>query len=142
MRRLVVWLVGVGIAVSAAAPAAATVRDPGIATAGSVAAESFSPVDLGWSPSNDEPARPATAATSPRATPATPDRAAQVPHQAGSVRVVSGDTLWDIAAQTLPKNASDAQITEQWHRWYEANRDVIGSDPDLILPGQVLHPPG
>jgi hypothetical protein len=25
--------------------------------------------------------------------------------------------------------------------WWSANADVIGPDPDLLLPGQVLQPP-
>jgi hypothetical protein len=57
--------------------------------------------------------------------------------------VQRGDTLWDIAKATLPDDASGAEITREWHRWYEANRQVIGEDPDLILPGQILKaPPG
>ena len=55
--------------------------------------------------------------------------------------VTRGDTLWDIAKDRLPDDASAADITAEWHRWYDANRDVIGDDPDLILPGQVLRPP-
>lgn len=56
--------------------------------------------------------------------------------------VKRGDTLWDIASTHLPDDADATQITQEWHRWYDANRDVIGGDPDLILPGQVFTPPG
>lgn len=57
--------------------------------------------------------------------------------------VQRGDTLWDIAKAALPDDASGAEITQEWHRWYDANRQVIGGDPDLILPGQILKaPPG
>jgi hypothetical protein len=52
-----------------------------------------------------------------------------------------GDTLWDIAKQRLPDGATRAEIAREWHRWYDVNRRVIGSDPGLILPGQVLRPP-
>lgn len=55
--------------------------------------------------------------------------------------VKRGDTLWDIAEARLPDGASAAEITQEWHRWYEENRDVIGDDPDLILPGQILKAP-
>lgn len=55
--------------------------------------------------------------------------------------VKRGDTLWDIAEERLPEGASAADITAEWQRWYEANKDVIGSDPDLILPGQILQAP-
>ncbi len=41
-----------------------------------------------------------------------------------------GDNLWAIAdAQELP---------DGWTGLYEANKDLLGSDPDLILPGQNL----
>ena len=52
--------------------------------------------------------------------------------------VADGDTLWSIARATLPAPESAAEITAEWHRWYAANRGVIGADPDLIRPGQDL----
>ncbi|WP_418276229.1 hypothetical protein ACNHYB_15355 [Isoptericola jiangsuensis] len=57
------------------------------------------------------------------------------------VVVVRGDTLWDIAARTLPGDATDAQILRETVRWHEANRDVVGDDPDVVLPGQILRGP-
>lgn len=60
-----------------------------------------------------------------------------------SYTVVRGDCLWDIAKAHLPAGASDAQIDTEWHRWYAANRSVVGTNPDLIFPGQVFTaPPG
>ncbi|MEU7079630.1 transglycosylase family protein [[Kitasatospora] papulosa] len=45
--------------------------------------------------------------------------------------VREGDNLWAIAdAQELPGG---------WTALYEANKDELGSDPDLILPGQSLN---
>jgi hypothetical protein len=55
--------------------------------------------------------------------------------------VVRGDCLWDIAKAHLPAGATNAQIDSEWHRWYAANRSVVGDNPDLILPGQVFTPP-
>jgi len=49
--------------------------------------------------------------------------------------------LWSIAARHLAPGASDAQVDAAWRAWYAANRPVIGADPDLILPGQLLHAP-
>ncbi|MEU5715506.1 transglycosylase family protein [Streptomyces sp. NPDC020403] len=47
-----------------------------------------------------------------------------------SYTVREGDNLWAIAdAQELPGG---------WTALYEANKDELGSDPDLILPGQNL----
>lgn len=57
------------------------------------------------------------------------------------VVVRAGDTLWAIAARHLEPGASAAAITNAWHRWYAANRLLIGADPGLILPGQHLQPP-
>lgn len=47
----------------------------------------------------------------------------------GSYTVVAGDTLSGIAAKEGVSN---------WHRLYKENVSVIGSNPDLIYPGQVL----
>lgn len=58
------------------------------------------------------------------------------------VVVRRGDTLWDLAAAHLPPGASDTEIATEWQRWYATNREVVGPDPDLILPGQVLTVPG
>ncbi|GAA4721042.1 hypothetical protein GCM10023216_07650 [Isoptericola chiayiensis] len=55
--------------------------------------------------------------------------------------VVHGDTLWDIAARDLPADAGAADVLREVTRWHETNRDTIGADPDLILPGQVLQTP-
>ena len=61
---------------------------------------------------------------------------------AGDDRVVSpGDTLWSIAAEHLEPDADDAAIAREWPAWYAANVGTIGSDPNLLRPGQVLHAP-
>lgn len=61
--------------------------------------------------------------------------------EARSVVVTRGDTLWAIAARHLGPQATDQDVAAHWPRWYAANRAVIGDDPDLILPGQVLTAP-
>lgn len=58
------------------------------------------------------------------------------------VTVHRGDTLWDLAARHLGGRATDAEIAVEWPRWYAANREAIGPDPDLLVPGQQLAPPG
>jgi hypothetical protein len=59
--------------------------------------------------------------------------------------VVRGDCLWHIAAARLTERRasppSDAEVAAEAHAWWAANTDVIGPDPDLLLPGQVLRPP-
>lgn len=73
--------------------------------------------------------------STPAAQPATPGAVVT------SVTVRPGDSLWRITAAHLPADASDAEIAAAWPRWYEANRAVIGADPGLIYPGQVLQTP-
>jgi hypothetical protein len=68
-----------------------------------------------------------------------PDRAEGGSHPAPPEVVVRrGDTLWSLAAHDLGARATTQQISTRWHRIYAVNRAVIGPDPDLIRPGQVL----
>ncbi|MGO4492657.1 LysM peptidoglycan-binding domain-containing protein [Arthrobacter sp. 2YAF22_2] len=55
--------------------------------------------------------------------------------------VRAGDSLWSICAAELGPLASDVDIARAWPRLYQANREVIGGDPGLLLPGQVLRMP-
>jgi hypothetical protein len=57
------------------------------------------------------------------------------------VVVHRGDTLWDIARRHLGPGASDAEVAAAWPRWYATNQHVIGPDPDVLLPEQVLRAP-
>jgi len=45
--------------------------------------------------------------------------------------VERGDSLWKIAKKYFGNG-------NKWKLIYDANRDVIGANPDLIKPGQVL----
>ncbi|NMR29908.1 LysM peptidoglycan-binding domain-containing protein [Crystallibacter degradans] len=65
----------------------------------------------------------------------------QTNEESQAVTVEHGDTLWDIAAKDLGKFATDTEIAAHWPRWYSANKDVIGPDPAVLLPGQVLLAP-
>ncbi len=84
----------------------------------------------------DRPDSPATthSASTPTAAPADAG-------PSGRVRVRPGDTLWAIAARSLPDSASDADVAAATVAWHRANLDVIGADPDLIVPAQLLAPP-
>ena len=57
----------------------------------------------------------------------------QTPANPGQTVVEPGDTLSGISAET---------DIENWRDLYAANKDVIGDNPDLIYPGQVLVLPG
>jgi LysM domain len=48
--------------------------------------------------------------------------------------VQPGDSLFSIAQQAYGDG-------NQWHKIYDANKQVIGSDPNLIRPGEVLFIP-
>jgi nucleoid-associated protein YgaU len=64
---------------------------------------------------------------------------------ATSYEVQKGDSLWRIARRSLTaesgKEPSSAEIDRFWRRIYEANRKLVGADPDLIHPGQRLQIP-
>jgi nucleoid-associated protein YgaU len=103
----------------------------------------------------DWPAAPAPDATpSPAPAPEAAPGGGPVPdspdlpsaQEDGSHVVVRGDCLWHIAATRLLEQTgtpgSDGEIARAVHAWWAANADVIGPDPDHLLPGQVLRPPG
>lgn len=68
-------------------------------------------------------------------------RPAPVPSASAEVVVRRGDSLWAVAARHLGEGATDAQVAAEWPRWYARNRHVVGPDPDLLLPGQMLVAP-
>lgn len=56
-------------------------------------------------------------------------------------RVVPGDSLWTIAAARLPPGAAAREVDTAWRAVYALNRDVVGPDPDVLLPGATLRLP-
>lgn len=139
-RRLLALTVGTGVGlVAAMAPAGAQATDP-FADLGWVATRVVA-VDAGASaapsPVTSPPTGPVTgAASTPGPVPAEPS-----PGGRERVTVRPGDSLWRIAADHLPAGAPAAEVAAEWPRWYETNRDVVGADPHLIRPGQVLTVP-
>ncbi len=91
------------------------------------------------SPVADWPAPAPPAADRPAAVPDWPSPAP------GEHVVVRGECLWDIAEDDLTRRAgaipTDAEVAAAVSAWWQANATVIGPDPDLLLPGQVLRPP-
>jgi TP901 family phage tail tape measure protein len=62
--------------------------------------------------------------------PSTQPPPAPTPQDRGQYTVVRGDTLWAIASRYYGNG-------NQWPKIYNANRNVIGGNPNLIYPGQV-----
>ncbi|MFW5463063.1 LysM peptidoglycan-binding domain-containing protein [Knoellia sp. CPCC 206453] len=170
-RRVAAFILGVGVGVAGGpsqavanprpSTTAASVADPGFVPSPSAADVSvpdpgFAPAPLspGFSPTptvpatpefTPEPAAPGFTPTAPRVRPqADPGLLGSrlAPSTDREVVVHRGDTLWSIAARHLGPQASDAEIAREWPRWFDLNRGLIGEDPDLILPGQILRVPG
>lgn len=90
-------------------------------------------VDPHWTPS--------PAPVDPRVLAAGPLREQEQVAGTAEVTVRTGDSLWSICAAALGPLASDVDVALAWPRLYQANRGVIGPDPGLLLPGQVLSIP-
>lgn len=138
---------GTGTAGPAAAPppAVAALRVPGTgpAAAGTPTPQPAPPapgnagpgtgVDPHWIPARP-PVDPAGLAPAPR-------RAHLPANGTAEVAVREGDSLWSMSAAALGPLASDVDIALAWPRLYAANRETIGNDPSLLLPGQILRLP-
>ena len=149
---------------ASAVPASAAVAGTTLSRQPSVDPPGFTPTDSavrvpgtplpapGFAPSFEQPTSHAQPTGAPGWVPTRPLQRRQpsaalvVPGKArpepAVVVVHRGDSLWAIVARHLGPHASDAEVAQAWPRWYAANREVIGDDPDLVKPGQVLHAPG
>lgn len=151
LRRAAGALIGVGL-VAGVAPGAAVARPPTVVLAPTPLPEpGFTPPpEPGWAPPRTVPADAGRGwVPSPPEVRAQPDVRVLSPsprpgpgtQPPDEVVVRRGDSLWSVAARHLGPDASEAEIARAWPAWFEANRTVIGDDPDLLLPGQVLRPP-
>jgi nucleoid-associated protein YgaU len=52
-----------------------------------------------------------------------------------------GDSLWDISRQLLGPGATAHEIGQIWQVIYRDNRTTIGTNPNHLVPGQVLRIP-
>jgi nucleoid-associated protein YgaU len=143
-RRSAALALGIGLGVAAPLLGTAT----GLPVLTSAAAASSESAVPDW-PAG-APASPAAVPDS--SSPATATQTAAVvpdwpagPDVSGAHVVVGGDCLWHIAAarllDQLGRPPSDGEVATEVRAWWTANADVIGPDPDLLLPGQVLRPP-
>jgi nucleoid-associated protein YgaU len=124
-RRLVLLACGVAVVAGTGAPALAADGDGTTLLAGLPLPErAVAPAaEAARQPEGRPAARPALA----------------VAEQTYVVR--PGDSLWSIA-DSHPEPGTSGSVDERWHAIWQANRDVVGDDPDLILPGQALRLPG
>jgi hypothetical protein len=93
----------------------------------------------------DWPLAAAPATTTDRGT--VPDWPRTSPTSATDVHVVvRGDCLWSIAEAGLARDhrrvPSAGEVADAVTAWWSANDTVIGPDPDVLLPGQILRGPG
>jgi nucleoid-associated protein YgaU len=141
-RRAAALALGIGLVAAPALTACtAPLPQPGVV----LAADTQTPPVPDWpaapaSPAPAPPAPSAPASSTPVA--AVPDWPAPAP---GDHVVLRGECLWSIAEDDLRVRTgvepARAEVAAAVQRWWTANADVIGPDPDLLLPGQVLHPP-
>ncbi len=140
-RRAAALALGVGLA---AAPALTGCTTAAPAPVVVLAADTEAPAVPDW-PAVPSPAVPPPAESAPAGSvPADiPDWPAPAP---GDHVVLRGDCLWAIAEADLRARTglepTDAEVATAVERWHATNAAVIGDDPDLLLPGQVLRPPG
>lgn len=156
-------------AVASAAPGAA-LADDGVPHGNATTSVALSPTGTGTGPQDDvtapDPAplpapRPSAGPTGISSRDSDPDPAEGTPgpghdgtpiglgplrppvrsSSSGTVVVRPGDCLWSLAAQHLGPEATEVAIAAEWPRWYAANADVIGDNPDLLVPGLRLRIP-
>ncbi|MGO1257596.1 MAG: LysM peptidoglycan-binding domain-containing protein [Brachybacterium sp.] len=120
--------------------------------AGSDAAESralLPPLDWGEEPSATQPAPDGSASTvspasaAPTAAPAEDETTDETTMSSPHIVIVrSGDSLWSITDDLLsPRATAAAEISASWPLLHEANYEVIGADPDHLVPGMELTVP-
>lgn len=141
IRRAIGGSAALGIAVSPALASAA-------ATAGGCGPGRLPSLDraaTACAPATSAAPRPSGSPHADRAPgAAAAPRAAASPIGEQTRTVVAGDTLWGLAAAELAaakRPTTPARVAERWPAWWQANRAVIGNDPDLLHVGAVLTVP-
>ncbi|MDN3903976.1 hypothetical protein [Arthrobacter sp. YD2] len=150
-RRLAAAVLGLSLAAgSVPAIAAASAPTPAVSApvaSGTAATGHHRPPELLSATAPFADKAPDEDAVSPLWRPAPPQPPAgnvltPVPRtEQAEVVVAAGDTLWSLAAEQLGPLATDAEIAAHWPRWHALNLAVVGPDPHLILPGQILSAP-
>jgi|GEM_PF-2472413 len=129
-------------------PSGRRATGPGLAAESSVEGSTPSPTSSGSEVSAEATRSPAQNPPSPKDSSSVPGTLlAEALAAAGTsslgdshgerYTVRPGDSLWDIAEMKLGTGEA-RRVARYWPRIHRANRDVIGADPNLIMPGQVL----
>lgn len=86
------------------------------------------PVPVSTSPGSTPPPAPTPTPPAPAPKPVSSGGSGSTTH---TYTVVKGDTLWGIAQRLYGSGA-------QWTKLYANNKSVVGSNPNLIRPGERL----
>jgi nucleoid-associated protein YgaU len=141
-RRAAALALGVGLVTSGPLVAGCTPASGALPQAVAVASAQ-GPTAPSDGPVADWPQASAPTPAQPPVSPApVPDWPVPAP---GEHVVLRGECLWDIAVADLIRRTggtpTDGEVAAAVDAWWHANAAVIGPDPDLLLPGQVLRPP-
>lgn len=164
MRRLGLAAVGLQLVTAPLATASPLPAGPGSLGAAPAASAAWTPPALpattgtprpavtstpGPAPQPGAPAvaqpqwRPLSPVVEPGPLAGRPLRQQQPGARPAEVTVRAGDSLWSLSSARLGPFASDVDVALDWPLIYQANKDIIGGNPNLLRPGQVLHlPPG
>jgi len=63
------------------------------------------------------------------------------PTMGWSYEIKRGDSLWHISEHVWEDNPTNRDLDRTWRLLYKWNDNVLGPDPDLIYPGQVIQIP-
>jgi len=143
VRRGLALAVGASVGLGGVAIAAAETGAPPdlgwVPTAGLLAPAATSEADTGKGSSGDDEADDGKAdPTDPASSEsASSESASTQPESPRVLEVEPGDSLWSLTEEFLD-SPGDSKVATAWPELYEANRDLIGADPDLIHPGQEL----
>ena len=121
-RRLVLVACGVAVVAGTGVPAMASGGD------GRDLLHGLALPERAVAPAQQRAAKPARSVAPTAVTP---------PRSPDTYVVRPGDSLWSIAL-THP---GEGGVDHRWRALWQVNRDVVGPDPDVILPGQVLRLP-
>jgi hypothetical protein len=122
LKKLLIWLltavVAVSIVILTALPAIAqeTQQTPAVSTEADQNPDGY----IGPATTTADPSQPAASEPSER------------------LMVYPGDSLWSISQRHLGPQANPEQIANEADRIFELNRDRIGEDPSMLMPGEDL----